>query len=202
VGTAAFGCPPSKARQVCLAFVWRGRFRPRGPGGTTDNSPPVSRAGSNIAFPASCRSTIETGSRFLKPYLLPPPNRFGMEIGRVAGGGPVPDAAPPMAGTGNTNSGSSRNALLPAFTVTSTSRGGLKPPLAGTTLARPLLSVVALFCVTFKITGMAGFPGLVSPLPTPGTIPPGRNTVVRKLTGAANTGCGEAAESTTRTTTG
>jgi hypothetical protein len=62
--------------------------------------------------------------------------------------------------------------------------------------------VVTLLCVTFRITGIAGFPGFVSPISTPGTVSPGRNSVVKKLIGAASTGCGEGAESTMRTTTG
>ena len=108
----------------------------------------------------------------------------------------------PVETAGNISRGSSSTALVPAVACTSTSTGALNPPPVGETFARPLLSLVVLLCVTFKITGMAGLPGFVSPLPTIGTIPPGRSTVVRKLTGAAITGCGDVAESTTRTTTG
>ena len=44
----------------------------------------------------------------------------------------------------------------------------LRPGGTGVTLARPLLSVDPSFCVTFKITGMAGLPEFVSPAPVPG----------------------------------
>ena len=91
---------------------------------------------------------------------------------------------------GNISRGLSSTALVPAVACTSTSTGALKPPPEGTTLVSPLVSLLAVFCVTFKITGIEGLPGLVSPLPTTGTIPPVRNTVVRKLTGAPITGCG------------
>ena len=55
--------------------------------------------------------------------------------------------------------------------------------------------------VILKVTqndGSTDSNGLASVTP----VPPGRNTDVRKVTGAASTGCGEAAESTTRTTIG
>ena len=94
------------------------------------------------------------------------------------------------------------NAEDPAVANISTSTGALNPPPDAATLASPFESVTAMLCVTFKITGIPGFPGFVSPLPTPGTNPPPRNTVVRKFTGAPITLCGAAAESTTRTTTG
>jgi len=84
----------------------------------------------------------------------------------------------------------------------STSSGGLKPLLEGVILASPFISLVALLWLTLRITGMAGLMGLVSPPPAPGGAPPGRNTVVRNTTGAASTGCGGEAESTTRTTSG
>jgi hypothetical protein len=64
-------------------------------------------------------------------------------------------------------------------------------------LANPFRSVSALLCVTFRITGIAGF--CDSPL---AELSPCRNTVAKKLTVAPNTGLGGDAEFVTRTTTG
>ena len=69
---------------------------------------------------------------------------------------------------------------MPAVTVTSTSTGGLKQLLEGTMLANPLISVVPVLCVAFKITGMAESSGSISPSPPTVAVPPGRSTVFRK----------------------
>ena len=116
-------------------------------------------------------------------------------IGCLTGAEILPESPFTVAGAGHRNTGLSKKADTPALAETSTSTGALKPPLDGVTLARPLLSVDPSFCVTFKITGMAGLPEFVSPASVPGAYPPGCNTVVRKVAGAASTGCGETAGS-------
>ena len=123
-------------------------------------------------------------------------------MGCLTGAELLPDKPLTLTGAGNKSSGLSINADTPALADTSTSTGAPNPPLDGVMLARPLLSLVAFVGVTFRMTGMAGLPEFVSPTPAPGTFPPERITVVRKLTGAAKTGCGTGAESITRTVTG
>ena len=81
-------------------------------------------------------------------------------------------------GAGSNCSGHMSRAVVPAEMPTSSSSGGLKLPLVGTRLASPLMSVVTLLWLTLRITGIAGFVGLVSPLPPAGGAPPGRITVV------------------------
>ena len=64
------------------------------------------------------------------------------------------------------------------------------------------MSVAALLWLTLRMTGIAGLPEFVSPSPPPEGVPPGRNTVVKNVTGAASTGFGGDEESVTRTMAG
>jgi len=107
--------------------------------------------------------------------------------------GPVP---------GNSWRGSSSQAVIPAVVKTSTSTGAPNPSADGLVVAMPLISVATMLWLTFKITGIAGLPLLISPLPPVDEEPPDRNTVVRNVTGAAITGSAIDAESTTCTTIG
>ena len=66
-------------------------------------------------------------------------------------GGFTPARPFPSEAAGNISRGSSSTALVPAVAWTSTSTGPLNPPLEGTTLASPLVSLLALLCVTFYI---------------------------------------------------